>query len=83
MTSVEDAQSGDLAAEPLDVGGGVGVLDAKQHDEAKADTAAHLATDGDGCLARPLDDCPHDRRETIQLTVTGRGGSLGQADDCA
>ena len=56
---VEDAQSGDLAAEPLDVFGGVGVLDAEQHDEAKADFTAHLVADGDRGFARPLDDYPH------------------------
>ena len=56
---VEDAQSGDLAAEPLDVFGGVSVLDAEQHDEAKADFTAHLVADGDRGFARPLDDYPH------------------------
>ena len=72
---VKDAQPGDLAAEPLDVLGGVGVLNAEKHDEALANAATHLAADGDGGFARSLDDCPHDWRDTIQMTVTVRGSS--------
>ena len=30
--------------------------------------------DGDGGFARPLDDGPHDGRNTIRMTVTVRGG---------
>lgn len=86
---VEHAQAGDFAAKPLGVFSGVGVFDAKQHDEALSNAAMYLAVDGDRRLANPLNDRSHDRRDAIRKTASARLVSargrvrdppLGQAD---
>lgn len=55
----EYPQAGDLAAEPFNVVGVIGLLNAQQDQYSIPDLRCPFAADGHGCIPHPLDDCSH------------------------
>lgn len=56
---VEEAEVDDLRSEPVDVVGGIGLLDAEKDEEAGGDGAGDFIFDGDGGGADSLEDGAH------------------------
>jgi hypothetical protein len=55
----KDAELGDFLREPLTVGGGVGVLNADEHEQAAFDASGDAAGDGHTGRGNTLEDGAH------------------------